>query len=189
MATPAGIEPATFSLEGTCGCCSINAHSDKSTVLRAIEPKRLSATVRMKANDSTGQSFPSPSEHDMSTVSLPASIGIDFRQQHNALVEPSPDDARVPLQATCQSDDGTVCKAARFCCDFNGHSENSARLLLFDQWVSLGFRPRDDQSRRAWLASASESISRLFSWSFRMRFSVARYLFRASSSWSTVPVT
>jgi hypothetical protein len=80
LATPAGLEPATFSLEGTCGCCSINAHSDKSTVFRAIEPKRLSAAVRMKANDSTGQSFKSPSEHDMSSVSLPASLGIDFRQ-------------------------------------------------------------------------------------------------------------
>jgi hypothetical protein len=60
VATPAGIEPATFSLEGTCGCCSINVHSDKSTLFRAIEPKRLSAAVRMKANDPTGQSFPSP---------------------------------------------------------------------------------------------------------------------------------
>jgi hypothetical protein len=52
LATTAGIEPATFSLEGTCGCCSISGHSDKSTVFRAVEPKRLSAAVRMKANDS-----------------------------------------------------------------------------------------------------------------------------------------
>jgi hypothetical protein len=55
MATPAGIEPATFSLEGTCGSCDFKVRSDKSTVFRAIEPKRLSAAVRMKANDSTAQ--------------------------------------------------------------------------------------------------------------------------------------
>src|SRR5262245_60974323 len=38
---------------------------------------------------------------------------------------------------------------------------------------------------RAWLA---ESFSRPFGWALRMRFSVARYSFRASSSWSALPV-
>ena len=32
-------------------------------------------------------------------------------------------------------------------------------------------------------------FSRPFNWAFRMRFSAARYSFRVSNSWSTVPVT
>jgi hypothetical protein len=36
--------------------------------------------------------------------------------------------------------------------------------------------------------SASESLSRPFNWLLRIRFSAARYSFRSSSSWSTVPV-
>src|SRR5580692_381804 len=34
-----------------------------------------------------------------------------------------------------------------------------------------------------------DSFSRPFNWAFRMRFSAARYSFRVSNSWSTVPVT
>ena len=37
--------------------------------------------------------------------------------------------------------------------------------------------------------SASDSFSRPVIWAFMMRFSAARYSFRASNSWSTVPVT
>src|ERR1035437_987794 len=36
--------------------------------------------------------------------------------------------------------------------------------------------------------SASENFSRPFNWPLRIRFSAARYSFRSSSSWSTVPV-
>ncbi len=38
-------------------------------------------------------------------------------------------------------------------------------------------------------ASETEHSGRLFIWAFMMRFSAAMYSFRASSSWSTVPVT
>src|SRR5262245_59821852 len=37
--------------------------------------------------------------------------------------------------------------------------------------------------------SASDSFNRPFNWAFNIRFSAARYSIRASSSWSTVPVT
>jgi uncharacterized protein with HEPN domain len=36
--------------------------------------------------------------------------------------------------------------------------------------------------------SASESLRQPFNWAFRIPFSAARYSFRSSSSWSTVPV-
>ena len=38
-------------------------------------------------------------------------------------------------------------------------------------------------------ASETEHSGRPFNWAFMMRFSAARYSFRASNSWSTVPVT
>src|SRR6202171_4906064 len=53
--------------------------------------------------------------------------------------------------------------------------------------------PRDLRPNRwpispSFARSASESLRHPFNWAFRIPFSAARYSFRSSSSWSTVPV-
>ena len=47
MATPAGFEPATFSLEGTRSPRNFNARSDKRALIGVFEPKQQFGAVRM----------------------------------------------------------------------------------------------------------------------------------------------
>ena len=51
LATPAGIEPATFSLEVPCGPCDFKAHSDKLLRITPFERKRQFPIVGMSKSD------------------------------------------------------------------------------------------------------------------------------------------
>ena len=60
-------------------------------------------------------------------------------------------------------------------------------MLAPARWPDRPIRCRSRERRCG--ADEAESFSRPFNYALRIRFSAARYSFRASSSWSTIPVT